>query len=600
MKKNYQIFVENGKFGLKDPKGFSVLYAVYDEIDFKDESLPIRVKKDGKWGLVDVKGHVLAEPQYAYISELSSRRIAVELDDKWGFIDYSGKLVIPMKYDSVWDFSDPADSFGVSMAFVSKDGKYGAINDVGDVVIPFEYSDIIDSRKGYVIMEKDGQYVVINYRNEILVPFMYDDFYFCADDMVCWSDGVYSVMINIATNEEQRVEYFIMDEFIGDYLVVNKDDKCNIVDRSFKPILSKWYDEIEVLKDWGYVLKDDSTYYSMKSVGSKIVECKSDAFGVYSLDGKTLLLPLYQNKILNVSSGVENLAQLATSSGIGDYLLSYDTTMLKFRDGVTKIGTGWESTDLVTLTKPITIFLPSTLMSVNSDAFIKIADKIRCIYVPAGCGDAIKEILPTHLVSLVKEQERGIAGMVDKFKVWAKGMLVDNKLWETKLCYDLFFLLMFLFVFGFEWLDNTILPFENLKVCLLLFALGVGIISGLGKLIKLIKLHKYGFREGFWAFVMEFGLKFTLTAVTFGTICVVILGANKYLGDEVYEYTDGKVLSLETRGGKTSREVAVIDIPKFNRQYDMNNSNHLFAVGETCVVKYHKGALGLYYIDDVQ
>lgn len=46
---------------------------------------------------------------------------------------------------------------------------------------------------------------------------------------------------------------------------------------------------------------------------------------------------------------------------------------------------------------------------------------------------------------------------------------------------------------------------------------------------------------------------------------------------------------------------ADIYIPKFNRHYERTlDSNHKFTFGQACVVEYHKGALGLYYIDDVQ
>lgn len=158
---NYHIFVENNKLGLKDPQNRTVFFAVYEAIDLTDVNTPIRVRRDGKWGLMDFRGNTIVEPMYSSMQSPCNGKILVENDSKYGFLDYKGKVVIPLIYDDAESYSNAEDCFGVPSTWVKKDDKYGAINDKGEIIIPFEY-DSACQLKGYAIVEKDKNYGVVN------------------------------------------------------------------------------------------------------------------------------------------------------------------------------------------------------------------------------------------------------------------------------------------------------------------------------------------------------------------------------------------------------------------------------------------------------
>ena len=64
----------------------------------------IKVKKNGKWGLVVTNGDIIVPFKYDDISSFSENMAGVKLDGKWGYIDTTGEVVIPTKYDDVERF----------------------------------------------------------------------------------------------------------------------------------------------------------------------------------------------------------------------------------------------------------------------------------------------------------------------------------------------------------------------------------------------------------------------------------------------------------------------------------------------------------------
>ena len=56
----------------------------------------------------------------------------VKKDNKWGFIDVTGKIIVPLVYENVTVFID-------GLAGVEKEGKWGFVNEEGKEIIPCVY-----------------------------------------------------------------------------------------------------------------------------------------------------------------------------------------------------------------------------------------------------------------------------------------------------------------------------------------------------------------------------------------------------------------------------------------------------------------------------
>lgn len=81
-----------------------------------------------------------------------NRIYVLDFNDNYGYLDETGKEVIPLIYQSVYDFSN-------GLAAVKKDGKWGYIDTNGKVVINFqyEYVDSFKNGKARVAFGNDGK-----------------------------------------------------------------------------------------------------------------------------------------------------------------------------------------------------------------------------------------------------------------------------------------------------------------------------------------------------------------------------------------------------------------------------------------------------------
>ena len=204
----YLKVVQNGVNGIMTVAGEEVIPKVYSEIiplywsnygkgfafDYFGADDPyVLLTKEGKFGVADSKGNLLAEVRYEQIwgcdkivgftdggvdlIDYGSRDIVhfnceavkpsfgceecnpeykdfyccVKVAGKWGIINSKGELVIDAVYDEIPDQGE-CDAFslfcgGNEDIIVVKDGKYGIVDLTGNEMLPFEY-DYIDNLTG--------------------------------------------------------------------------------------------------------------------------------------------------------------------------------------------------------------------------------------------------------------------------------------------------------------------------------------------------------------------------------------------------------------------------------------------------------------------
>lgn len=135
-----------------------------------------RVVKNGKWGIVDAQGSVLAPCEYDHIANFSDGFAWVEKNNKCGYINMQGKLVVPCVYDvHEWEDGCEPDSFYKGHAIVSIYDRWGLVNKKGQLVVPCMYDSIGSYSDNAVEVKKNGKWGIINMKGEQLVPMIYDE-----------------------------------------------------------------------------------------------------------------------------------------------------------------------------------------------------------------------------------------------------------------------------------------------------------------------------------------------------------------------------------------------------------------------------------------
>ena len=620
---NYHIFVENDKLGLKDPSNRTVLFAVYEAIDFIDVNTPIRIYRDGKWGLMDFRGNTVVEAMYSSMHSPYNGMIAVENNGKYGFIDYNGNVVIPLIYDSVEHFASAEECFGVPSTWVEKDGRCGAINNKGEVIIPFEYDDV-RQMKGYALVGNGKLCGVVNFKNEHIVPMTECYIDFLDDDIVGIypedSKGDMISIVNLTTRERCDCSSMGISDisdygFVDGYAVVNRGSMKNIIDRQFLLLFSEWHDEIVMLEKGQFLICDKDSWQLYDKIDGKGMPCQYDDDYVYLPDGKTMYCCNKYSNTISIEPGITNLAYLAADNDEDTvkYQMNLYQKTVKFKEGVTKIGSGWEgiSSDYSFVRKPeIDIYLPSTLKKVHPEAFRGVLPRIRNVYVPYGMEAMMKSFLPSHLCPLVTERSKKLIKLRKEFKFnrseFIKNPLsiLDNlqyelpekiKKWGNILIVITSFIIPLL---GFCIEDDTILPINFVwgTIMILIFVIAA-IITVINRIRSKTKA------KGSSSFLKDYsedmlGWAWTLFCVV-GYLFLLFFGANKYIGGDEPQYTNGYIVgfSESRKGGKYMR----VEVPKFERTISksISSSKH-YHICKICTVEYHKGLFGLYVIDDVK
>jgi hypothetical protein len=123
---------KNGKFGLLDTKGETLVDLIYDYLAPFYDGLAV-VKKDGKYGYINPKGELIIQPIYQLAKQFSKELAPVMLDGKWGYIDPENKTIIDFQYESAEPFHDT--NRGIVTSKVDNKTKYHLIDSSNNKVI---------------------------------------------------------------------------------------------------------------------------------------------------------------------------------------------------------------------------------------------------------------------------------------------------------------------------------------------------------------------------------------------------------------------------------------------------------------------------------
>jgi len=129
----YAVVSLKKKSGLLDMQGNRILPAVYEDLRFTHDTLPVAVRKKGKWG----------------------------------YINMENKTVIEYKFDDAGAFTGP-------YAVARKKGLAGMIDTVGKILLPFEYDFILPLKDGIALVKKSGLTGLYGKNNSVLVPLEFE------------------------------------------------------------------------------------------------------------------------------------------------------------------------------------------------------------------------------------------------------------------------------------------------------------------------------------------------------------------------------------------------------------------------------------------
>ena len=257
---------KNGKYGLIDFNGKELLPAEYDEITVLDGiENSIIIKKDGKLGLVNDNGSIIVEVEYKEIKSLGNTYkdgyITINEDGKYGVISTTKKQILENRYDEI------AQNYLEEYYLVKEEGKQKLIDSKGNSIIENGFDDIKSVTTNGVIFIKDNLFGEMDISGEITIEAKYQELKEAKEGIYIAKQNDKYGIIDQEQNAKLEFNYtgITYNENANLFLAEDLEYKTSIIDEAFNTKIVGILSEINVEKSYIRMRIDDEyKYYNLK------------------------------------------------------------------------------------------------------------------------------------------------------------------------------------------------------------------------------------------------------------------------------------------------------------------------------------------------
>ena len=280
---------KNGKYGLIDLLGKEILPVEYDEITVLDGTEnSILIKKADKIGLVNDTGSIIIECNYKEIKKLGDTYkdgyITIDEQGKYGVISATKKQILDNKYDEI-------SQVALKEYYqVKEDGKVKLINSKGETVIENGFDQIKSVTTNGIIFEKNNLFGEMNTSGEIVLEAGYQDLKEANNGIyIAKQNDKYGIIDNVG-NIQIPFEYQIItyNEKAKLFLADDSEYKTSIIDNQYNIKATGILSEINTDEEYIRMrVDDDYKYYNLKGEEiSNIEALKNNTIFLSKKDGK--------------------------------------------------------------------------------------------------------------------------------------------------------------------------------------------------------------------------------------------------------------------------------------------------------------------------
>lgn len=245
----------------------------YQVISFANNGLILAENKEGKYGVLNLKGEIVIPFRFDYISKFNYRIAEAELNGEFFYINEEGEVLFEEKYDRICGFQE-------EMGAVLMGNLRGFINLNGEIAIPCQYNEVKNFSEGYAAVEKNNKWGFIDRTGELLV-------------------------------DNRFVE---VRNFQEGYAAVKIGEKWGFVDREGRFVIECVYNEVKDFQEGYAAVMKDGKWGFIDNTGSILIDLQFDDVGNFS-EGKAAV------KVFNYKDGMDAWAYINES---GEVVIDYN------------------------------------------------------------------------------------------------------------------------------------------------------------------------------------------------------------------------------------------------------------------------------------
>ena len=182
--KDFYAMSLNGKIGVKDYSGKTILEFIYDRIKLltiKDETY-ITAIKDDKYALFNSKGEIIISfGAYEKIYSIDDFLFAVEKDNKWGCLNIKDNWIIEPQYKKCC-----GGNFELELiVFKNDENKVGMVDKNNNIVVEFKYDKLHIIKSNCIEVKLNNKFGIIDNNGNAIIDCLYNQ-----DEIECYDDFV--------------------------------------------------------------------------------------------------------------------------------------------------------------------------------------------------------------------------------------------------------------------------------------------------------------------------------------------------------------------------------------------------------------------------
>lgn len=291
-------YMKNGKYGIIDFQGNIIAKPIYEEIsalDYKEGLL--LVKRNDKYGIININGTTVIKEKYDVIQSdgyyeddngytksgfIVGEKTKTENEYNYGYINFKGEQILDCKYNQI-DRINNIDKNDDIYLVAFENGNAGLYQNSRNIM-KHEYEDMAyDENNNCLIIQKDAKQGISDLNGNIVIDIKYDNIFI---------SGKY---INAQNNENIDVYDYTtktkinMDNVLGlnqtlndKYtIVITKDEKYKILEANDeneeeKVLKQQEYDYLEYMYDDYFIASNGQKYGIVDSDGNELLNYKYD------------------------------------------------------------------------------------------------------------------------------------------------------------------------------------------------------------------------------------------------------------------------------------------------------------------------------------
>ncbi len=229
--------------GAMDVYGHLLFDPKYEDIHNVSEQTAV-VKLNGKYVLIDRAEHILSRPEIDFISGSSFNQhlFIATVGKKKGLIDNSGHFVVEPKHDDL-NFSDE------DRIEVKAHGKWGLIDGSGREIVAPKYDTLRGFREGRAAVELQGKWGVIDRDGREIVTPSYESVWIFRNGLTSFKLNGKEGFIDPTGKIVIEPRFDWVDQFFDGLARVTIDKKVGFIDTSGQLVIEPKFDSVWAFSD---------------------------------------------------------------------------------------------------------------------------------------------------------------------------------------------------------------------------------------------------------------------------------------------------------------------------------------------------------------